>query len=133
MIQTAVVLAGVLALVATSGAALADGIQGNGGDNRLIGTNDKDNISGDDDISGKGNRDRLFGDARADDVHGGNGGDRIQGGLAGDDLFGQTGNDFVNAIDGQTNDFVDCGEGEFDIAGIDGFFGGSDRDGNRYT
>jgi Ca2+-binding RTX toxin-like protein len=122
MIRTAVVLA----LVATSGASLADGIQGNGGDNRLVGTDDKDNISGGD-IFGKGNRERLFGDAGADDVYGGNGGDRIQGGLSGDELFGQTGNDFVNAIDLQPNDFVDCGEGEFGIAGIDGFFGGSDQ------
>ncbi|MBA2617679.1 MAG: hypothetical protein H0U91_05850 [Rubrobacter sp.] len=132
MRRMAVVLAAVLALVATSGAALADGIQGNGGDNRLVGTNDTDNISGgggDDDIFGKGDRDRLFGDAGADDIRGGNGGDRLQGGLGPDDLFGQNGNDFVNAIDGQTNDFVDCGDGEFDVAGIDvEGFGGPEGD-----
>ncbi len=125
-----VLAAAVLALVVTSGVALADGMQGDGGNNRLVGTNDTDNISGgggNDDIFGKGDRDRLFGDAGADDVHGGNGGDRLQGGLGQDDLFGQTGNDFVNAIDLQVNDLVDCGEGEFDIAGIDGFFGGSDE------
>ena len=35
-----------MAVVLASGAALADGIQGNGGDNRLVGINDKDNTSG---------------------------------------------------------------------------------------
>ncbi len=124
--RRAVVLAvvAVLALVASSGAALADNIQGNGGNNRLVGTDGKDNISGaggGDDIFGKGGQDRLFGDSGNDDVSGGDQGDRIQGGTGQDDLFGRAGNDFVNAIDLQPNDRVDCGEGEFDIAGIDDF------------
>ena len=46
-------------------------------------------------------------------------GDRLQGGLGQDKLFGQEGNDFANAIDGQTNDFVDCGRGAKDVAAID--------------
>jgi hypothetical protein len=114
----------VLALVATSGAALADRIEGNGKDNRLVGTGGRDVISGGagyDDVFGKGGRDSLFGDTGKDDVYGGERSDRIQGGLGEDDLFGQSGNDFVNAIDGQTNDLVDCGEGGNDIAGIDAF------------
>lgn len=41
-----VLAAAVLALVVTSGVALADGMQGDGGNNRLVGTNDTDNISG---------------------------------------------------------------------------------------
>ena len=124
-------VAAVLALVATSGTALAANIQGNGGDNRLVGTDGRDTISGGsgyDDIFGKGRQDRLFGDTGRDDVHGGDGRDRLQGGLGQDELYGQAGNDFVNAIDGQVNDFVDCGEGENDVAGIDGFFFGQDSD-----
>jgi Ca2+-binding RTX toxin-like protein len=39
-------VAAVLALVATSGTALAANIHGNGGDNRLVGTDGKDTISG---------------------------------------------------------------------------------------
>lgn len=111
-----------LAMVAASGAVLADNIQGNGGDNRLVGTNGKDTISGgggDDSIFGRGRADRLFGDSGKDDVHGGKGADRLQAGLGQDALFGNAGSDFVNAIDGQYNDFVDCGEGESDVAGID--------------
>ena len=94
----------------------------------LVGTTGKDAISGgggDDSIFGRGGADRLFGDSGADDVHGGKGNDRLQTGLGTDALFGNTGTDFVNAIDEQTNDFVDCGEGEGDVAGIDfaGFLG----------
>jgi Ca2+-binding RTX toxin-like protein len=131
--RRAVVLAvaAVLALVVASGAALADNIQGAAGGNRLVGTDGRDNISGAggaDDISGKGGRDRLFGDAGNDDVFGGDQGDRLQAGTGQDDLFGQQGNDFVNAIDGQFNDSVDCGEGENDVAAVDGVIFGGDGD-----
>jgi Ca2+-binding RTX toxin-like protein len=124
--RKAVVLAvaAVLALATTGGVALADNIDGNGAGNRLVGTDGKDTISGAggaDDIFGKGGRDRLFGDSGNDDVYGGEQGDRLQVGTGQDDLFGQGGNDFVNAIDGQTNDRVDCGPGDDDIAGIDDF------------
>jgi len=119
-----------LALVTAGGSALALNVRGDSSGNRLVGTDGKDNISGNggnDDIFGKGARDRLFGDAGNDDVSGGAQGDRIQGGTGQDDLFGQQGNDFVNAIDLQTNDSVDCGQGDFDVAGIDdGFIGGSE-------
>lgn len=87
-----------------------------------MGTNGKDTIAGaggHDDIFGKGAQDRLLGDSGNDDVYGGGHGDRLQGGLGQDELFGQEGNDFVNAIDGQTNDFVNCGRGSKDVAGID--------------
>ena len=112
----------VLAMVAVSGVALADNIEGNGANNRLVGTNGKDTISGgggDDGIFGRGGADRLFGDSGNDDVHGGKGDDRLQVGLGQDDLFGGAGNDFANAIDGQTNDVVDCGPGDNDMAGVD--------------
>ena len=42
-------------------------------------------------------------------------------GLGQDELFGDAGDDLANAIDGQTNDRVDCGPGDDDIAGIDDF------------
>lgn len=110
-----------LAMVAASGVALADSISGNASNERLAGTNGKDHISGaggNDDLFGKGGADRLFGDGGNDDVFGGDRGDALQGGLGADDLFGQKGRDFVNAIDGQANDSVDCGPG-FDVAGFD--------------
>lgn len=125
------VAAAVLALVATGGMALADNMQGNGDANRLSGTAGKDVISGGgggDDIFGKGGQDRLMGDSGNDRVYGGNQGDRLQAGMGQDDLYGQTGSDFLNAIDGQTNDLVDCGEGEFDVAAIDGFLFSEDAD-----
>lgn len=92
-----------LAMVAAGGGALADSISGNASNERLAGTDGKDHISGD------GGNDDLFGGDR---------GDALQGGLGADDLFGQKGRDFVNAIDGQANDSVDCGPG-FDVAGFD--------------
>ena len=111
-----------LTMVAASGAALADRIVGNGGDNRLVGTNGKDVIlgsTGDDSIFGRGAADRLDGDTGRDDVHGGKGDDRLQSGLGRDELFGGKGDDFANAIDGQLNDRIDCGPGDEDVAGID--------------
>ncbi len=39
-------------------------------------------------------------------------------GLGQDELFGD---DFANAIDGQTDDRLDCGPGAEDVAGIDDF------------
>ena len=111
------------ALAVAGGAALADNIEGDGGNDRLVGTNGKDTISGaggNDDIFGKGGSDRLFGDSGNDDVYGGGKSDTLQGGLGKDELFGQEGFDFANAIDGQTNDRVNCGRG-FDVAAIDDF------------
>lgn len=129
-------VAAVLALVTMSGVALADNMQGNGGNNRLVGTNGKDTISGgggNDNVFGRGGQDRLLGDAGNDDVYGGKGDDRLQSGLGQDELFGQQGNDFVNVIDGQPNDFVDCGSGEFDVAGVDAFFFGEDSESDEIS
>jgi hemolysin type calcium-binding protein len=111
------------ALAVAGGAALADNIEGDGGNDRLVGTNGKDTISGaggNDDIFGKGGSDRLFGDSGNDDVYGGGKSDTLQGGLGQDELFGQQGSDFANALDGQANDRVNCGRG-FDVAAIDDF------------
>ena len=124
-------VAAALALVTASGIALADNMQGNGSANRLAGTDGKDNISGgggSDHIFGKGGQDRLLGDSGNDRVYGGTQDDRLQGGMGQDRIFGQQGNDFVNAVDLQTNDFVDCGEGDSDVAGIDGFIFSEDAD-----
>ena len=114
-----------VAIVVASGVALANNIEGNGGNNRLVGTNGDDTISGgggNDDIFGKGGQDRLNGDSGNDDVYGGGKGDRLQSGQGQDELFGQEGSDFANAIDGQGNDRVNCGKGN-DLAGIDTMFG----------
>ena len=101
-----------LVLVTAGGVALADNVRGDSSGNRLVGADGKDSTSG------NGGNDDIFCGAQ---------GDRIQGGTGQDDLFGQQGNDFVNAIDLQTNDLVDCGEDDFDLAGIDaGFIRGSD-------
>ena len=111
-----------LAMPVATGIALADNIEGNGKNNRLVGTNGKDTISGGggaDSIFGRGGADRLFGDSGNDDVHGGKGADQLQAGLGQDELFGNSGNDFANAIDGQYNDRVDCGRGEEDVTAID--------------
>src|SRR4028119_1182030 len=75
------------ALAMVSGAALADNIEGDGGNDRLVATNGKDTISGaggNDDIFGRGGQDRLFGDSGNDDVYGGGREDRVEGG-AGED------------------------------------------------
>ena len=111
-------------------AVLAGNMQGGAGGDRLVGADGRDNISGvggTDDIFGKGGQDRLFGDS-GNDVYGGDRGDRLQAGMGRDGLFGQQGNDFVNAFDGQFNDSFDCGEGENDVAAVDGFIFSSDAD-----
>ena len=128
--RAAVLVAAMLVeLVAASGAALAEGIVGSNGADRLVGTDGRDAISGaggNDQIYGKGAVDRLFGDSGNDNVFGGKGGDALQSGLGQDDLFGQEGNDFVNAIDGQANDSVNCGRGADDVGGVDFLARGGD-------
>lgn len=119
-----------LAMVAASGVALANNIQGNGKDNRLVGTNGKDTISGsggDDSIFGKGGDDRLYGDSGRDRVSGGADPDDIFGGKGADDLFGKGGDDYMNSSDNRGGDFVDCGPG-FDSAVIDAVDFGSPTD-----
>lgn len=105
-----------------SGVALAKNIQGDGKDNRLVGTNRADTISGsggNDLISGLGGADRLHGDSGADEARGGGGGDEIYGDDGDDDLFGQSGNDELNAADLRFGETVNCGSGNNDSAIID--------------
>lgn len=116
----------VAALVIASGVALAKDFQGDGKNNRLVGTNKADTIAGsggDDNISGKGGRDRLYGDSGRDKVSGGKDRDDVFGGKGADNLFGNDDNDYINSADNRGADVVDCGPG-YDSAVVD-FFGES--------
>lgn len=101
--------------------------EGEGGDDTLIGTVNRDVLdgeSGDDTISGAPGNDLLEGDSGNDRVLGGTGDDSmtgdagqdiLNGGPGRDDMFGGSGGDNLNADDGAGGDFVDCGESLFDI------------------
>ena len=105
-----------LALVVASGAAVAVSKTGDDGNNRLVGTNDRDTLAGgggNDEVYGKGARDRLYGDSGRDLVQGGGGPDQLFGGQGFDRVFGGRGDDFINVLD-ERNDVVDCGAGDFD-------------------
>jgi Ca2+-binding RTX toxin-like protein len=111
-----------VALILSSGVALAGYFVGTRGDDRLRGTNRADEmygLKGDDRIEGRGkndyiegggNNDRLFGDSENDEIYGGRGEDEI---------FGGEGDDFLNAADGRAGDKVDCGGGNTDEAVVD--------------
>jgi Ca2+-binding RTX toxin-like protein len=78
-------------------------INGNGGNNLLIGTDDPDTISG------RAGNDTLFGDGNNDTLFGGSGNDRLYGGEGTDRLFGGDGNDLLSG--GGGNDSLDGGNG----------------------
>jgi hypothetical protein len=85
-----------LLVVMSAGAALARTINGDDGNNILIGTDRSDVIrgfGGDDVIRGRGGNDVLIG------------------GLGDDTLVGGRGNDTIDAVDGSGGDFVVCGSG----------------------
>lgn len=69
------------------GGQAGDGINGDGGANRL------DGFNGNDLISGNGGDDTLLGGAGADGLNGGSGNDRIEGGDGADTITGADGND----------------------------------------
>jgi len=101
--------------------------EGEGGDDTLIGTVNRDVLdgeSGHDTISGAPGNDLLEGDSGDDRISGGTGDDTLtgdagtdilNGGAGRDDMFGGTGGDNLNADDDAGGDFVDCGESLFDI------------------
>src|SRR5918992_207968 len=110
--RRAVLLAAVMlvALVAVGGAALAETLTGNDGDNRLIGSNQRDSISG-----GGGN-DLIKGLRSIDSLNGGAGGDDIYAGprneKARDTVVGARGNDFIYVRNRPAvKDVVHCGAG----------------------
>ncbi len=109
------------ALMLASGVAIAKNFQGDGKDNRLVGTSNNDTIAGsgsDDNVSGKGGQDRVYGNSGADNVSGGADPDDVFGGKGADDLFGNGGDDYINSTDNRLGDDIDCGPG-FDKAVID--------------
>ncbi len=112
MKRLAVALAAAIlvALVAVGGAALAQTLDGNDRDNRLIGSNHRDQISG------GGGEDLIRGLRRADDLDGGDDGDTINAGprdeAAMDVVSAGDGDDVVRVFNRPAaRDVVDCGEG----------------------
>jgi Ca2+-binding RTX toxin-like protein len=97
------------ALVAVAGAALAETLAGNDGDNRLIGSNQRDSISGgggDDLIKGLRSIDSLNGGAGEDDIYAGPRGEKAR-----DTVVGAGGDDFIKVFNRPAaKDVVNCGE-----------------------
>ncbi len=89
-------------------------IEGNGGNNRLLGN------SGDDAINGLGSNDRISGRGGEDVIDGGAGRDRINGGNGDDEIDGGAGRDVIRG--GRGDDTIDGGTGN------DLLFGGSGSD-----
>ncbi len=105
------VLAGV-ALATTTQADItpqAD-IDGDSGDNVLVGTGVADTING------RGGDDYLYGLRGNDEVNGGDGRDQVDGGPGSDDLNGNDDNDFLDSVDRAGDDTVNCGTGSDDVA-----------------
>jgi Ca2+-binding RTX toxin-like protein len=99
-----------VALLLTSGVALAAAITGTDKDEILIGTRYADSIHA------KGGQDVVRGLGGADKLYGNQGKDRIVGGRGEDRLYGGNGDDRINSMDlGDggigDSDVVDCGPG----------------------
>jgi Ca2+-binding RTX toxin-like protein len=112
-----------LMATALTGAAWAATKVGTNGSDLLIGTNARDTIyglNGPDDVLARASNDRLYGGSDSDEIHGGRNADYIVAGQGPDDLFGGRGTDVIEAADGfHEQDFVDCGLGLQDRAGVD--------------
>jgi len=89
-----------------------------GGNDTWVGTPDSDNCSGgdgDDNLAGKGNVDFLFGDAGSDYLQGDGSADTLAGGGgANNRIFGNDGDDELRAVNGNTTDNFNGGNG-FDV------------------
>ena len=99
-----------VALAVVGGAALAQSLTGNDGDNRLVGSNHRDQISG------EGGDDLIKGLRAADALSGGPGNDTIYAGptneRAIDAVSAGAGDDFVRVFNRPASrDAVDCGDG----------------------
>jgi Ca2+-binding RTX toxin-like protein len=109
--RRAVLLAAVMlcALVAVGGAALAETLAGNDGDNRLIGSNQRHSISGgggDDLVKGLRSIDSLNGGAGEDDIYAGPRDEKAR-----DTVVGAGGDDFIRVFNRPAaKDVVNCGE-----------------------
>jgi len=109
-------------------------INGDVGDNVLLGTSGADSISGfggNDDISGDAGNDTLSGGLGADFLSGGAGNDFVSGGDGDDTLTGNAGNDTLIGDSGIGNDVIDGGADNDSLlgeAGNDTLLGGSGAD-----
>jgi Ca2+-binding RTX toxin-like protein len=103
------VAAMLVALVAIGGVALAETLTGNDRDNRLIGSNQRDSISGgggNDLIKGLRSIDSLNGGAGNDDIYAGPRDERAR-----DTVVGGRGKDFVQVFNRPAaKDVVNCGK-----------------------
>jgi hypothetical protein len=114
VVALAVILAIGLAsggVVVLAGASVTAATAGDGGPNRLIGTNRHDVIYG------RGGADVIKGRAGKDVLRGGRGRDRVFGGKGFDRLKGGRGGDRIKARDGKPDE-IDCGAGR-DVATVD--------------
>lgn len=96
-------------------------IDGNGGDDRILGSRFNDVISGGsgrDDIRGGIGNDQIFGDAGGDWLFGQQGRDVIEGGIGNDQLFGGIANDILRG--GAGNDRLNGGIGNDILIGNGG-------------
>lgn len=105
-------------------------IEGNAGNNRLVGTAARDlmegkggndtlfGLGGNDDIDGDAGNDILYGGAGNDTMEGGLGADQLFGGLGADILSGDEGNDIMNGGAGNDRFVFDSGEGDDRINGF---------------
>lgn len=92
-------------LMVTAGVAVAESLEGNGGNNTLRGSSDRDRIDGfggNDNIYGFRGKDILFGNRGDDNIYAGDGRDRVDGGR---------GDDFIFVQGDDRPDRVQCGSG----------------------
>ena len=99
--------------------AIAELVEGNGGDNDLRGTNERDTIrafDGYDTVRGLRRADEIRGGRGQDDLYGNRGSDTIWAGRGSDEVWGGGGNDVIhtegdNRVGSTNSDFIDCGLG----------------------
>ena len=96
------------------GNALANFMNGLGGNDRLYGRSGNDTLhgnAGNDLLLGEIGRDRLFGDGGIDTARGGSGSDSLKGGAGKDRLYGNAGNDTLDGRDRKPGDVINGGAG----------------------
>ncbi len=111
------VVATMLALLAVGGVALAATIEGTNGNDRIVGSDGRDQIAG------KGGHDTIYGLRARDSLSGGSGNDTIYAGpvneAAQDAVAGGYGDDVIRVANRPAGqDVVDCGPG-FDRVVVD--------------
>ncbi|MEO1530183.1 MAG: calcium-binding protein, partial [Planctomycetota bacterium] len=96
-------------------------IQGDGGNDRIIGSSGPDRIfarGGNDEVLARGGADCVYGEQGNDRIFGEGGSDELRGNEGRDEIFGGNGNDFLGG--GPGNDRLEGGEGNDTINGGSG-------------